>query len=112
MVSVEITLELLIGEFFLCYTLCFTLMKPHTIQHLWIYIPMYDHHCRWGETQSHAQSTPTNPNSPSTELRRSRIKTQGRPLVSGSAGNCYSSNFSNQTTSQSKSPLNCLNQTR
>src|SRR5258707_15459421 len=69
-------------------------------------------HCRWGETQSCAQSTPTNPNSPDTELRRSRIKNQGRPLVSGSAGNQYSSNFSNQTTSQSKSPLNCLNQTR
>src|SRR5258708_31236130 len=60
--------------------------------------------CRWGETQSHAQSTPTNPNSPNTEPRRSRIKTQGRPLVSGSAGNSYSSIFSNQTTSQSKSP--------
>src|SRR5258706_4556031 len=44
MVGVKITLELLIGESFLCYTLCFMLMKPCTIQHLWIYIPIYVHH--------------------------------------------------------------------
>ncbi|SRR5258708_23760770 len=46
--------------------------------------------CRWGETQSCAPNQPNQIHTtPDTEPRRSRTKTQGRPLVSGSTGNRY-----------------------
>ena len=58
--------------------------------------------CRQGEMPSHTQTTQLILAYSWYWTEERQDKTWGRPLVSGSAGNWYSSNFSNKATSQSK----------